>query len=286
MKLLRSLGLVLSAVFLSLFTVVFSSVPLLLLRRLGGSGMYWILSLTAGLALVLSGQMLFWAPFLSIVILVGLYAELEASGLKMEAAALGSLAGASGFAIANILALRRVSGFDLSGFVERAVTEFVARLHSMEPSLKVDASALVPQVPSALLIFLMFSIWVALIFDRRLKLQQETSQDLSQFSVPDSFIWLFLLSIVASFFDFNSPLAKMIGENVFNVMLFVYFLQGLAVVGTFFKAFRVGLVWRVFGYFIFISQLFLIVSVLGLVDFWIDFRRRILKKSAETMREV
>jgi hypothetical protein len=35
-----------------------------------------------------------------------------------------------------------------------------------------------------------------------------------------------------------------------------------------------------------LSQLFLLISLLGFMDYWMDFRRRILKKSAETMREV
>ncbi len=286
MKLIRSIGLVLGAIALSFATIVLSSVPLLVLRRIAGSGLYWILTLTAGLALVLTGKMALWAPFLSIVILVGLYAELESLGLRIENAALGALSGTGGFIALNLAALKRMNGLHIGDFVRDGVTELVARVQLMEPTLKLDVASIVPQIPSALLILLMFSLWVALVADRKLQLATQPTPELSSFKVPDVFVWVLLVGVVANFIEFADPRVKAVGENLFNVMVYVYFLQGMAIVGTYFKTFKVGLLWRGLGYFILIGQLFLLASFIGFVDLWIDFRRRLVKKSAETMREV
>jgi hypothetical protein len=65
-----------------------------------------------------------------------------------------------------------------------------------------------------------------------------------------------------------------LGSNVFNVALILYFFQGLAVTEVFLLAMRAGLFFRLFTYFILIGQLFFVVSAIGVIDFWVDFRRR------------
>ncbi|HEX4925779.1 MAG TPA: DUF2232 domain-containing protein [Bdellovibrionales bacterium] len=286
MKLVRSISLVLGAVLLSLATIVLSSIPLIVLRRVGGSGYYWILSLMAGLVLVFSGHVALWAPFLSIVILVGLYAELESNGFKIETAGLLSLAGTCTFVGLNLAALQNVSGLDLLPFVRDGVGQVVDRLQLMEPTLKLDVNTIVPQIPSAIVILLMFSLWISLVVDRRLGLSATPAPELSQFALPDFLVWVFLAGVVGSFVELGDQAMRFAGQNLFNVMIYAYFLQGMAIVGTFFKVFKVGLFWRAFGYFVLIGQLFLLVSFVGFVDLWIDIRRRLLKKSAETMGEV
>ncbi|MEQ1876485.1 MAG: DUF2232 domain-containing protein [Bdellovibrionia bacterium] len=286
MKLIRSVGLVLGAIILSFATIVLSSVPLFVLRRIGGSGTYWIFTLTAGLALVFTGKVALWAPFLSIVILIGLYAELEALGLKIETAAAASLAGTCGFIVLNIMALKNMNGLDLGLFVREGVTEIVSRIQLMEPALKVDVGTIVPQIPSAVVILLMFSLWIALVADRRLQLSATVAPDLSQFTVPEGMVWLFLAGVVGNFVESIDSQYRIAGQNIFNVMIYAYFLQGMAIAGTYFKVFKVGLFWRALGYFVLIGQLFLLASFVGFIDLWVDFRRRIIKKSAETMGEV
>lgn len=286
MKLVRSIGLVLGAALLSLATIVLSSIPLIILRRVGGSSYYWILSLLAGLVLVFSGHVALWGPFLSIVILVGLYAELEANGFRVETSATVSLVGTCAFIGLNLAALQNLSSLDLTSFVRDGVSQVVDRLMLMEPTLKLDVDTLVPQIPSAIVILLMFALWISLAIDRRLNLSEAPTPELSQFTLPDGFVWVFLAGVVGSFVELGDDRLKFAGQNVFNVMIYAYFLQGLAIVGTFFKVFKVGPFWRVFGYFVLIGQLFLLVSFVGFIDLWIDIRRRLLKKSAETMGEV
>jgi hypothetical protein len=40
---------------------------------------------------------------------------------------------------------------------------------------------------------------------------------------------------------------------------------------------RAGLFTRILTYLIMVGQLMLILSVIGLIDYWVDFRRRIRK---------
>lgn len=271
---------------MSFATIVLSSVPLLVLRRVGGSGFYWVLTLTAGLALVFTGKVALWAPFLSIVILVGLYSELESIGFKIETAGLASLFGTCGFIVLNLVALKNMNGLDIATFVREGVTEVVGRVQLMEPNLKIDVASVVPQIPSGVVVLLMFSLWIALVADRRLQLFSTPVPELSQFSVPEAAVWILLIGVIGNFVEFGDEQIHTIGQNVFNVMLYAYFLQGMAITGTFFKAFKVGVFWRMLGYFVFVGQLFLLASIIGFVDLWVDFRRRIIKKSAETMGEV
>jgi uncharacterized protein YybS (DUF2232 family) len=72
------------------------------------------------------------------------------------------------------------------------------------------------------------------------------------------------------------PALTTVGLNLLAAVGFVYLLQGLAIIGFFFRARRVPLALRVAGYALIGPQVVLLalVGVLGLADLWIDFRRR------------
>ena len=57
-------------------------------------------------------------------------------------------------------------------------------------------------------------------------------------------------------------------------MMGLYFFQGLAVLEVAFRIFRTGAFWRFVIYFFIVGQLFLLLSAVGLIDYWVDFRSR------------
>jgi uncharacterized protein YybS (DUF2232 family) len=73
----------------------------------------------------------------------------------------------------------------------------------------------------------------------------------------------------------------MISLNVFNVCSVIYFFQGLAVLGKYFEIFKVGFFWRFMWVLLLAVQLPILMSLLGLVDYWADFRKMFTKRSAE-----
>src|SRR5687767_9489422 len=95
-KLATSAALLLAAVALSMLTMIFSSIPLLMFRRRVGSRAYWLWGSLAASVLGLTGQPHLWSPFLAIVVMIGLYAELETHHFGVESSGLISLLGASG----------------------------------------------------------------------------------------------------------------------------------------------------------------------------------------------
>jgi hypothetical protein len=92
-----------------------------------------------------------------------------------------------------------------------------------------------------------------------------------------------MISFLFTFLDVHSTRANLLAINVFNVLVILFFLQGLAVVEQLFQLLRAGRILRWVSYCIVVLQLFLFVSVVGFVDYWLDFRKRFSKfKPAET----
>ena len=62
-----------------------------------------------------------------------------------------------------------------------------------------------------------------------------------------------------------------------NISLVLYFFQGLAVLEVLLNALKAGMFTRVVVYFFLVGQLFFVLSAVGLIDYWADFRRRLSK---------
>ena len=62
----------------------------------------------------------------------------------------------------------------------------------------------------------------------------------------------------------------------FNVVA-IFFFQGLGIIHQVLIFLRVGLFWQVFLVLFLVVQLFLFVSCIGLADYWLDLRLRLIK---------
>lgn len=100
----------------------------------------------------------------------------------------------------------------------------------------------------------------------------EAGPPLSQWCTPEWLIFLFL----GTGFLLLVPhtVLRLISVNLLLVLGFLYFSQGVAVVADIFQRFQMPRVLRLPGYaLLFINPLFLLTTVLGLADLWLDFRR-------------
>lgn len=97
--------------------------------------------------------------------------------------------------------------------------------------------------------------------------------DLLLWKTPDKMVWFFVMAGV--FILIPSEGFPILGLNVMIVLLFVYLLQGLAIIGFFFEKKNVPVILRAFGYVLIFAQQFLlfVVTGLGLIDTWADFRK-------------
>ncbi len=113
--------------------------------------------------------------------------------------------------------------------------------------------------------------------DRRGHRERPPLDDWSRWAAPEPLVFVLILGGAALLV--GKPAATTAGLNLLLVVGFVYFLQGLAIVGFFFRAKRVPTALRIAGYLLIGAQqlLALAVAVVGLADLWVDFRRRALR---------
>ncbi len=101
--------------------------------------------------------------------------------------------------------------------------------------------------------------------------------DLREWKSPEPIIWCFIVSGFALFLP-GWQVVKVLAWNLFAASVFLYFLQGLAIISYYFHHKNVPHFLRGLAYvLIILEQLFTVFVVgLGLFDLWGDFRR--LKK--------
>ncbi len=105
---------------------------------------------------------------------------------------------------------------------------------------------------------------------------------LSTWAASEHYVWFFIIGGTMAVVPFG--VSRTLGVNLVVIMLFVYFLQGLAITGFFFKKWNLSILLRVPVYiFIFFNvYLALLVACVGLFDTWADFRK--IRKTAEDKR--
>ena len=268
---------------------VFLGTPLLrVLRNVFGSAKYWIggVLVVAGLLALGPGAVLLAVLIGSLWISVGLYQELEEQGKSgFWTAALSVTAGSavlifgpqiwSHFMGANLLEELKAGIQDLTQQIAgtKAVSEY-----------GISTETVVRMLPSIVVLLHLVGLAFALMLDSRyaqlvgLKTEKIASQmRLLEFRIPEVFIWLTMASFLLSFLKIENEGLVTAALNVFNVMMGLYFFQGLAVLEVSFLVFRVGSFVRFLIYFIVVGQLFILFSAVGIIDYWADFRQKLKK---------
>lgn len=272
------------SILLSMLTVVLGAPLLRVLRKAYGPRAFWILGLLAtGAAWLLNAQPL--ALFLgSIWMTLGAYMEMEQRGFGwwisgLLSVALGSLAAGLG-----LLGAFRKNGINTYAEVQKLAEQFSQRVQDMNPVVKLDPAILVQQIPSAIVIVLVLALGLGLIFERRvfswLNLPREkiaSQLKLLEYRVPDYVIWVAMIAFLLTMVSFGGKAIAILAVNIVNVVIVLYFFQGLAVLEVFLNSIRAGAFMRVLTYIILVGQLLLLLSIVGLIDYWVDFRGRIRK---------
>jgi hypothetical protein len=275
----------LSSVALSAITVIFGAAPLKAVRHILGAGPFWLLGL--GLSVIFLGLKL---PALAVVLLlftvaVGAWTHLEESGYNLAQSALGGLLSAAAVAVSLFyLAIQKdPTGWHqkLVSSTEKALSEFSAV--QMVKSMNVED--LVGQLPAMLTIGLLISLALAAVLERPIAnwagVPVGRKEKLTDFRLPDFMIWAVIFSLFGAFWQGSPKPVETLCLNILNVSLVLYFFQGMAVLCKYCVVFRVGAFWRTILVLVFTLQLFFILSLVGVVDFWADFRKQFAKRSAD-----
>ncbi|QLY25510.1 DUF2232 domain-containing protein [Bdellovibrio sp. KM01] len=275
------------SILLSMMTVVLHAPLLRVLRQAFGPWAFWILGLlVTGAAWLLNAQPL--AMFIgSVWMTLGVYNELEQRGLGWWLSGILSVLLGTGAASISLYGSFTVNGINTYAEVQKLVEQFIEQIQQVNPAVKLDASELMQQFPSAIAITLIVALGVGLIFERRvfswLNLPREkiaSQLKLSEYRLPDFFIWVAMTAFLLTMVSFGGKAIAILAVNIVNVALVLYFFQGLAVLEVFLNSIKAGTVTRVLVYIILVGQLVLILSIVGLIDYWLDFRSRIRKMTA------
>jgi hypothetical protein len=290
--------LLVAALFLSTTTFVLATIPLFLLRISLGAAKFVILTGIVSILLLVFHQSLVWIPFLIVATLVALYQQAKEMNCGLVQAGSVSILGTSGLFAFCLGLFVHITDLDLMAVIHQKMQVFLDTIQSMQPEVKIELDTLVAQIPSALIMLLLFGLWLGLVGVRYLasrgrlerlggmtptNIQQITNTNLRDFELPGFVIWIALPVIAATFVEFDLVEIKMIAGNILNVLLVLYFFHGLSIIAVFFRAYEVGIFWQVFWYIILTVQMFLLVSSLGFADFWMNFRSKINNKPAKTV---
>lgn len=278
------------SVLLTALTGVVGSVPLRGLRLAAGSTLYWVLGLSSAALLGLGGWWMLGLLMVAMVTVIGLFSEFEERGHTLVGSSFGAviitslmLAGAFAFWVSQ-------QGASWSSTFISKTEAYLAAVPGWTETVKVEAKDLLAQMPSAVVVVLILGLFLSLLFQRRVMLmvgvRPNPSHRLTRFTVPDAFIWVLVAGLAGTFLASKMTLVTAVGLNLLNVAVVVFYLQGLAVVASYFETFRVGWFWQMLIMVLLVTQLFILVSVIGLLDYWVNIRARLAKRAKELEQEI
>lgn len=283
---IRSSFLALWALVMTTITVVLGAPPLRILRLVVGRSLYWVSVIGMGLVLFGVGWKALAIFFVLIAMLVGVYSELlesQWSPLSSSAVALALTSLSAGVAFI-LWTVRQGQGW----FTQLAddIQKNFGQSPLLNGGIKLSVEDLLLQAPSGFLLLMIVAAALLLLMEPRLRewAGQKGSFStgyLKDFRLPDVFVWLTMAALLGSFAKFEIKWAQVLAMNLLNICVLLYFFQGLAVVVRFFDAMKVTLFWRTIWLVLMVLQLFLVVSIIGLIDYWMDFRHRLKGKSEQ-----
>ncbi len=287
-------------------TYILGAPPLKVLRRRLGRAKYWMLTALGAAALYLVKFSVHAATgvdvvefrflavaFSSLVILMGVFDEFEEMGFSFLTATLytlliNSMLVGGGFAL--------WVSFAGSSWKQLLLSDIEAVLKpvvDLNPHIQVNYFDLMVQLPSVAIILWMGAIYVSILLEKRLSAGEmaplvklpSLRPQLAELHFPDICVWIFIASLLGAFGNVQRPWIEGVAANTMNICLVMFFFQGIAVVAKFFASVRMGSFWQWIFMTLIVVQLFLFVSLLGLLDFWLGFRTRLDKRAEQFNRE-
>jgi hypothetical protein len=289
--LLKYLLLLTLAALMTATTFVFGALPMRAVRSVYGRLFYWSGFAIVAIALLMANNPLYAMMLLALVILVGVFAEVEEHGGTVFVSGLAGVLSAVGTnALIGGLWLQR-NKLHLIEELRTQVTSALDQMAKMNPNSVVNVDVVMRQLPSVLVISLICALAISLIGETqllRLIGSRQTEQAavargrLTQFRTPDALVWVTIVALFGAFFEHGITLFDTVSVNVLNVLVLVFFCQGLAIVAHMFQTYKVSNFWQSLWYIVLVLQLFLMVSLVGFVDFWLEIRERLTRKPAAT----
>ncbi|MFN3454692.1 MAG: DUF2232 domain-containing protein, partial [Pseudobdellovibrio sp.] len=219
---------------------------------------------------------------------LGLYSELEKRGIDWKRSGMLSVISGILFGVGSYLAVTKLS---LSPDLAHQIVEpLMLSLKQIVPDQKFETQAIMMFMPGVLGSALVSSIAASFVFESQIfqvfNLKREklaSGLKWLEFRLPDMFIWLSLFAFLFSMVDtsirlFEINIVQVIAINISIISVVAYFFQGISVIEFATRIFRVGRISKFMLYFLLITWALPLVTLLGLADYWVDFRRLLRKR--------
>lgn len=272
---------------MTLLTIILGALPLRLLRVNYGGVMYWVGCLLVSGALFAVGQVLIAAAFATLALLIGIYSEAEKQYASTFSSGAIAVLATSGLLAASIAVWSDLTKTNLFQAVKNVAGTIVARAVEMNPQLELKSDVLAWQAPSFVIVVMILALGAALMWERRgrrwfgLAEAVTKPSNLLAFKVPAYFVWIAIASGAAALIQHEISWLNMLGMNLLNIVVAIYFMQGMAVIGQMFQTYKISPFWQTFWYIVLFLQLFPLVAMTGFADFWFEFRDRLKKKKTK-----
>lgn len=283
------------SVALSAVTFLLGATPMRLLRLKLGPFKFWSLNLVVVAILLAMKIYLFAGLFLLYTVLIGVFSAFEESGYGLEKSFLSALGFAVFVGVVGTTSwMISQSNSQWKEQITSKLEETVSLAKIAEPEKAAEiVETIFQQFPSAVILTLVFGLFMALVMERRFKdsmgLSSRPSFKLTDFKLPLEVVWVLILSIVLAFVvEGQIGFSKVLAVNVFNVTMGLYLIQGLAVLFRYFDVFKISPFWRAIWLFILLTHLYSLVlmSVIGVADIWVEFRARFAKQAARIKKSM
>lgn len=185
--------------------------------------------------------------------------------------------------VLNQLKKQKQTSSEISGEEERAFDEFVNKPEAL-------TNEIYSSLPLIVFVFSYLGLWVSLYVTLRNSIVWRSKvvynynlKDLTNFKVPEFFVYPLILSLVLWVgADYGLPAgSEVIGRNLLYSLGVFYLFQGFGVYNDFLKYLKIGgFIKTMFIAFTFIlANKFL--AILGIFDLWFDFRRFFINKKKD-----
>lgn len=262
-------------VLLALKFTLLAALPLRFFRLSYGRVVYYCISLSS-FCFLLGLRKIEWAiTYVTLALLVGAYSEMESKTPKtLVLNASVALITAVTASVGSMTFWAYNSGLNLVNFLAMKYSVWLEPLLELPQwtHLDFDIQSLFWFFPGALGLMCMFALFISLsVFSRPSPFHSPLK--LKDFRLPDVCVWFFIPSLAGTFLLETLTPLHVISVNSLILLLGIFFFQGLAVLTSLMDRYRVQGVWRLLLLFFIFFQGLIFVSIVGLIDFWADFRK-------------
>lgn len=269
-----------------LVSVLFSFLGAPFLRALSVSAkprVFWMAGILLVGSLLVLGMTLPSVYIGAIWMTLGIYSGLEKRGVSWKVAGLFSLtAGVLFAAILLGLLTRFLAGQNL---ISELLLPLQTAVNKAFPENPIDASVLASYLPGIFAATLFIGMALGFVWEAKInqlfqiqRTRAASSLKWLEFRLPDAFIWVSLFGAFFSLVSFNQAMVQKVALNIVIVSSVAFFIQGMVVAEFMTRAFRVGPISKTILYIFIFLQAAPAFILIGLIDYWADFRKKVRKK--------